>query len=313
MITNPSQAAKIINDGGVIAIPTETVYGLAADAFNLQAVLKTFEIKGRAADNPLIIHICNMNQLNRIAVNIPNLAFTLANTFWPGPLTLILNKQSIVPDIVTGGLSTVAVRMPDHPLTLEMIRLSGPVTAPSANRSGSPSPTRAEHVKNDFGNSVLILDGGISRIGLESTVLDLTGNKPMILRPGAITAEIMKNKTGIHVLESNKSDTDSQSKSPGTQYTHYKPIAKVDWLTSKPDKFESDSYYLIHSDIDFQAGPNIFNYNGDFESMAKDLYDHFRTADHLSYSQIKIESLPNSIHSPLIPALLDRISKAIGS
>lgn len=313
MITLPSKAAEIILKGEIVAVPTETVYGLAADVFNIQAVQNTFNAKGRPADNPLIVHISNMDQLKKIAINLPHNAFALALAFWPGPLTLVLHKHKNVPDIVTGGLSTVAVRMPDHPLTLEMIQLSGPVTAPSANRSGSPSPTRAEHVKKDYNNSLPILDGGISRIGIESTVLDLTVEHPLILRPGAITAEIIKDKTGIIVTDFEKSYSESRTKSPGMRYTHYKPEASVEWLNSESKKNDPDSYYILHSDLTNQSAPNYFHYNGDFESMARDLYDHFRTADHLSYRNIKIEPLPDLNINPLLPALMDRISKAIGS
>lgn len=313
MITNPSDAAEIIRNGNLVAIPTETVYGLAADAFNIQAVLKTFEKKGRPADNPLIIHINNLDQLERIAINIPKSAFLLAEAFWPGPLTLILNKHIDVPDIVTAGLSTVAARIPDHPLTLEMIRLSGPVTAPSANRSGSPSPTKTDHIKNDYLDSVPILNGGNCRIGIESTVLDLTGEKPVILRPGAITADMILTKTGIHVSDLRLTDSVSLKKSPGTRYTHYKPIAQVEWFESGSNQIETDSYYLFHTNSITQPYPNIFHYKGDFESMARDLYDHFRTADHLGFTNIKIEPLPDSLQNPIIPALKDRISKAIGS
>lgn len=312
MITRPSKAAEIIRNGEIVAIPTETVYGLAADAFNIQAVLKTFEAKGRPADNPLIIHISSMDQLEIVAINPPEIVFRLAKTFWPGPLTLVLQKHNNVPDIVTGGLPTVAVRMPDHPLALEMIRLSGPVTAPSANRSGTPSPTRAEHVQNDYQNLIPVLDGGISRIGIESTVLDLTGENPVILRPGAITPEIIKDKTGILVSVLDNTDIENRMKSPGTRYTHYKPVATVEWLKTGSEKIDPDAYYIFHSDVTIQSAPNTFHYRGDFESMARDLYDHFRTADHLSYSHIKIEPLPDLNISPILPALTDRISKAVG-
>ena len=311
MITLPSKAAEIIRNGEIVAIPTETVYGLAADAFNFQAVMKTFQKKGRPADNPLIVHISNMDQLKSIVINPPKNTFTLAKAFWPGPLTLILQKHANVPDIVTGGLTTVAVRMPDHPLTLEMIDLSGPVTAPSANRSGRPSPTRAEHVKIDYMNSVPVMDGGISRIGVESTVLDLTTDKPVILRPGAITAKMIQEKTGISVSVPGKIKLENQGKSPGTRYTHYKPDATVEWFNKELDKLNSDSYYIFHTDLSLQTAPNALHYRGDFESMARNLYDHFRTADHLSYTNIVIEPLPVSHNSPLIPALLDRISKAM--
>lgn len=314
MIKLPSKAAELIRKGEIVAIPTETVYGLAADAFNIQAVLNTFKAKGRPADNPLIVHISNMEQLKSVTINPPQYTFILAKAFWPGPLTLVLQKHKNVPDIVTGGLSTVAVRMPDHPLTLEMIERSGPITAPSANRSGSPSPTRAEHVKNDYPKSLPILDGGISRIGIESTVLDLTGgDHPVILRPGAITAELIKEKTGIIVSTIEKFDFQNSTKSPGMRYTHYKPAANVEWLGSESKKIDSNSYYIFHSDLAHQKGSNTFHYNGDFESLARDLYDHFRTADHLSYPNIKIEPLPDLSFDPLLPALMDRISKAIGS
>lgn len=313
MITLPSKAAEMIRNGEIVAIPTETVYGLAADAFNVQAVLKTFKAKGRPADNPLIIHISNIDQLQNIAVNLPKSAFILANVFWPGPLTLVLQKHDNVPDIVTGGLPTVAVRMPDHPLTLEMIQLSGPVTAPSANRSGSPSPTRADHIINDYQSSVPVLDGGISRIGIESTVLDLTSDCPVILRPGAVTAELIKIKTGIVVSFLKNSDIKKQAKSPGTRYTHYKPVATVEWFKTESEIIKDDSYYIFHSDFVVQPAPNTFHYRGDFESLARDLYDHFRTADHLSYTHIKIEPLPDLSKNPLLPALMDRISKAVGS
>lgn len=313
MITSPSDAAEIIRSGNLVAIPTETVYGLAADAFNIQAVLKTFEKKGRPVDNPLIIHINSVDQLNRIAVSIPENAFVIADAFWPGPLTLVLNKQKNVPDIVTAGTSTVAVRMPDHPLTLEMIRLSGPVTAPSANRSGRPSPTKAEHVKNDYQDSVPILNGGNCRIGIESTVLDLTDEKPVILRPGAISADMIQSKTGINISRLQTNDLKILEKSPGTRYTHYKPKAQVEWLDHNSDLVEPNSYYLIHTNSEYQPLPNVFHYRGDFKSMARDLYDHFRTADHLGYLSIKVEPFPDTCQDPLIPALLDRISKAIGS
>jgi L-threonylcarbamoyladenylate synthase len=169
------KAVELIRAGDVVAIPTETVYGLAADAFNISAVKKTFEVKGRPPDNPLIVHISRTEQLDEIADEIPEDAFKLAETFWPGPLTLVLKKKPIVPDIVTGGLNTVAVRMPDHPLTRKLIEQTGPLTAPSANRSGRPSPTRPEHIREDFGSTVHILEGGSAKLGLESTVLDMSG------------------------------------------------------------------------------------------------------------------------------------------
>lgn len=312
MIISLKQAVELIKSGGVAAIPTETVYGLAADAFQIKAVKETFSLKGRPADNPLIVHISQTGHVEELAQNIPNDAFALLKTFWPGPLTLVLNKKNIVPDIVTGGLDTVAVRMPDHPVTRSLIDQTGPLTAPSANKSGSPSPTRASHILDDYNKTVAVLDGGPCKIGLESTVLDLTGTEPSILRPGYITAEMILNKTGIHVSQQEGISLQNR-KSPGTRFTHYKPKASVSWLNEIPQNFSSRSYYLLHTRKTEKAGQNIHSYEGNFNAFARDLYDHFRTADHLSYSQILIETLPDEAGHPLIFALKDRINRAIGA
>lgn len=311
MMINLITAVKAIQAGDVVAIPTETVYGLAADAFNLTAVEKTFELKGRPSDNPLIVHICSSDQLELLADQVPQIAYRLADSFWPGPLTLVLNKLPRVPDVVTGGLKTVAVRMPDHPLALELIKQTGPLTAPSGNKSGKPSPTKASHLIDDYGGKLPILDGGTCTIGLESTVLDLTQKTPKILRPGAIDAADIFQKTGIQVDEHATKPHD-QIKSPGTRYSHYKPNAKVEWIETIPASFNSDCYYILHSTTPTVSGPNIIHYHGNFEKLAQNLYDHFRTADHHSYQNIRIEILPSSQNSYLIDALFDRISKAIG-
>ncbi|HAJ69695.1 MAG: L-threonylcarbamoyladenylate synthase [Alkalibacterium gilvum] len=226
------QASKYLKNGEVVAFPTETVYGLGADATNEKAVKKIFQAKGRPSDNPLIIHISSVEQLEQYVESVPDIAKTVISHFWPGPCTLILNKKGPIATSVTGGLDTIAVRMPDHPIALKLIEKSGvPLAAPSANTSGKPSPTDASHVKKDLDGKIrAILDGGRTGIGLESTVLDLTDpHKPTILRPGGVTFEELEDILGT-VFESNPTLKDSSApKSPGMKYKHYSPVKPV-WI-----------------------------------------------------------------------------------
>lgn len=312
MIVSLHEAVNLIRAGRIVAIPTETVYGLAADAKNLSAIHKTFETKGRPPDNPFIVHISDIEQADGLAREIPEEFYSLAKTFWPGPLTLILHKKATVPDVVTGGLDTVAIRMPNHPLALKLIRQTGPLTAPSANPSGKPSPTRAVHVLYDYENAVPVLDGGPTRIGLESTVLNLTSPEPEILRPGAVTASMIEKVIDKKVHIVSVSDTASRAKSPGTRYTHYKPNAEIVLLDSVPSQFDPEGYYILHSASAEINAINVHSYPGDFSGLATDLYDHFRTADHLGYPKIYIESIPDADKHPLIQALNNRIRKAAG-
>ena len=223
------QAAEIIKQGGIVAFPTETVYGLGADAWNSSAISKIYKIKGRPADNPLIVHLHEKKQIHDFCSNIPEHAHTLMDTFWPGPLTLVLKKRQEVLDAVTAGLDTVALRIPDHSIALDLIRRTGPLVAPSANRSGKPSPTKAEHILSDFGNACEVLDGNTTKIGLESTVIDLSEKEPIILRPGMIGREEISTLLGVSVKESSPNPIHSP-KSPGQKYSHYTPDAKVRWL-----------------------------------------------------------------------------------
>ena len=220
------KAAEIIKSGGVVAFPTETVYGLGANAYDEQAVKKIFELKGRPQDNPLIVHISKKQDVYIVAREVPEKAKVLIREFWPGPLTLVLPKNPSIPDIVTAGLDTVAVRMPDHPIALKLIRLSGvPIAAPSANISGKPSATQPEHIKKYFGEKVFLIEGKV-KIGIESTVLDLTEDVPKILRPGAITKEMIERKIGkVELVEYKKADF--IPKSPGLKYRHYTPDAEL--------------------------------------------------------------------------------------
>ena len=184
-------AAGILKKGGTVAFPTETVYGLGANALNEKAVEKIFKAKGRPADNPLIVHVSDISEVDNLVKNIPDTAYALMEEFWPGPLTVIMEKASQVPDIVTAGLDTVAIRVPSNKIALELIRMSDvPVAAPSANTSSRPSPTKASHVIDDlFGRVDVIIDGGSTEVGIESTVIDMTSEIPVILRPGGVTYE----------------------------------------------------------------------------------------------------------------------------
>lgn len=225
------KAAKVLQNGGTVAFPTETVYGLGANALSSTAVEGIFNAKGRPKDNPLIVHISDISQIDNLVENIPLKAFELMKRFWPGPLTIIFNKRENVPSIVTGGLSTVAIRMPDHKIALELIEASGlPIAAPSANASGKPSPTHVNHVIEDMNGKVnMIIDGGVTGIGVESTVLDVSGDIPIILRPGGVTKEdlleIFPKVEYDLAIESN--DGTMVPKSPGQKYRHYSPNAKM--------------------------------------------------------------------------------------
>lgn len=233
-------ACRILQQGGLVAFPTETVYGLGANGLKEEAARKIYEAKGRPSDNPLILHIADMNMLVDIVKDIPPKASMLADAFWPGPLTMIFHKADCVPKGTTGGLPTVAVRMPDHPLALLLIRKSGfAVAAPSANRSGRPSPTRAEHVKEDLDGRIdMILDGGSVDIGIESTIVDMTCDLPMILRPGFITKQMIEEVIGEvridrAILE--KPDRNIVPKAPGMKYRHYAPKAQMCIYEGSPE------------------------------------------------------------------------------
>lgn len=222
-----AEAGRVICAGGLVAFPTETVYGLGGDALNAASSGRIYAAKGRPSDNPLIVHIADMDGLEKITAQVPEIALRLAERFWPGPLTMIFKKADCVPYATTGGLDTVAVRMPSNKIARELIRTSGRyIAAPSANLSGRPSPTDAKHVIQDlYGRVDMILDGGESDIGLESTIIDLSGERPVILRPGYITEEMLGEL--IAGIETDKGILDMNSdiapKAPGMKYRHYAP------------------------------------------------------------------------------------------
>ncbi len=227
-----AQAANIIKAGNLVAIPTETVYGLGANGLDPTAVAKIFEAKGRPQDNPLILHIAEASHMESICHSIPESAYRLAEAFWPGPLTIVLPARDTVPKCTTAGLPTVAVRCPDCAVTRKIIALSGvPIAAPSANLSGKPSTTTAEHVYHDHkGNIPLIVDGGPCRVGVESTIVDLTEERPRLLRPGGITPEALISILGDLVVDkavTAQIDKDAVVKAPGMKYRHYAPQCQV--------------------------------------------------------------------------------------
>ncbi len=231
-------AARILREGGLVAFPTETVYGLGADALNGKAVARVFAAKGRPVDNPMIVHIHDTCQLESLAVNIPPQAYLLAQRFWPGPLTLVLESSRVVPPETTGGLDTVALRLPQHPVALELLRVAAvPVAGPSANLSGRPSPTSARHVLDDMAGRIeAVLDGGPCPMGVESTVLDIRGGEPLILRPGGVTREEIAELLGTECrLHSWDEGSAAQPPSPGLKYTHYSPRAPLYLVIGRPD------------------------------------------------------------------------------
>ena len=249
------KAANILKKGGLVAFPTETVYGLGANGLDAVACKKIYEAKGRPSDNPLILHIADFEDLNRIVAYVPEEAKVVMEKFWPGPITLVFPKAECVPKEITGGFDTVAVRFPSNEIARSIIRASGlPIAAPSANSSGKPSPTRASHVEFDLKGKIdMIVDGGATDVGLESTILDVSGKEPMILRPGAITHEMLEQvleKVLLDPAVMSKPDKDLKPKAPGMKYTHYSPKARVILVKGEMNKVIEKINLLIKEDID---------------------------------------------------------------
>lgn len=329
---NPDQlqeAGNLIAAGELVAFPTETVYGLGGDALHPDAAKKIYEAKGRPSDNPLIIHIAEVSDLERVAKVVPEQAKKLADAFWPGPLTMIVWKKEEVPYATTGGLETVAVRMPNHPVALELIRKSGKlIAAPSANTSGRPSPTEASHVMGDLeGRIAMVLDGGPVGIGIESTIIDLTEPTPMILRPGYITPEMLSEVLGEEVIIDPgiiAADDTTKPKAPGMKYKHYAPkadmvivdgekdavIQKINALTEEARKERKNVAVIATEETkdDYIADVVLsIGKREDEDSIAKHMYKILRDCDTLDVEIIYSESFK----TPRIgQAIMNRLLKA---
>lgn len=316
------QAAAILREGGIVAFPTETVYGLGARVFDPSAISRIYQIKGRPNDNPLIVHIADKNQLLLLASSIPEKADALIQQFWPGPLTLVLKKSETVPAMVSANLETVAIRMPNHPVALALLNaLNEPIAAPSANRSGRVSPTCAAHVRESLGNNIdFILDGGPCTVGLESTVLDLTSDPPTLLRPGAITMEAIEAVIGPIVLFQNSTQT---AASPGINHSHYQPACSVVLVDQYAlhialgDHLRSEKRLGM---ISFQNGQralrgqemdrSLFAYTRvmtDLSDYARNLFAAFHEAEEANVEILLVEKV---IKTGLGLAIMDRLERA---
>ena len=295
-------AAAIIKTGGLVAIPTETVYGLGANGMDEQAVLKIFKAKGRPQDNPLILHIAGPEQIEEFAHHIPQSAYDLAEKFWPGPLTIILPAKDSIPKRTTGGLSTVGLRCPDCEITRQIIRLAGvPVAAPSANISGKPSTTTAEHVRHDHDGRIdMIVDGGPCRVGVESTIVDLTEQRPRLLRPGGIGPEELMEVLGDLVVDkavTSQIDKDEVVKAPGMKYKHYAPQSEVVIVGGSREKAatyirahfeEGDRVLCFEEELPLYQGCNPLSYGqeADVGSLSAGLFAALRELDDPSIHQV---------------------------
>lgn len=325
-------AACCLREGKLVAFPTETVYGLGANAFDATASARIYEAKGRPSDNPLIVHIAEVGALEELAAKVPEAAYRLAAAFWPGPLTIILKKSEKVPKTTTGGLDTVAIRMPSHPVAAALIRRSGVyVAAPSANASGRPSTTKAEHVIEDLDGKIdVIIDGGASEIGLESTIVDLTGDVPLILRPGYISAEQLAEVLGEvrfdeAVLKRSASEN-IVARAPGMKYRHYAPKAPLYIVEGKSEEviryINAESVknaaegritgiLATEETKKYYTGGMVFcvGERANAESIAAGLFDTLRSFDETGVSVIYSESFADN---PLGTAIMNRLLKAAG-
>ena len=284
-----AEAAGIIQQGGLVAFPTETVYGLGADALNAEAVAKVYEAKGRPSDNPMIVHIARASDIGQLTPMLSEDIVNLIDNFWPGPLTMVLKKKAGVPDRTTGGLDTVAVRMPDSEAALELIREADcPIAAPSANISGRPSPTRAGDVIADMNGRIdAVIQGDDCRVGIESTVLDMTGDTPVILRPGIITAEdieaVLKKEVKYDealLKDKQGEDGDIRPKAPGMKYKHYAPKADMVVIEGQRDKVKAEIERLkgLNERLGSKVGVILFEEKA-FVEAAHDFFAKLRDLD----------------------------------
>lgn len=322
------QASYVLQNKGLVAFPTETVYGLGGDALEPDAAAKIYAAKGRPSDNPLIVHIADTKAVYELATDVPDKAKLLMEAFWPGPLTIILPKKEIVPDGTTGGLDTVAIRMPSHPVALNLIRESGLyIAAPSANTSGRPSPTLASHVMEDMNGRIeMILDGGAVGIGIESTIVDLTGDVPVILRPGFITKSMLEEIVGEVTIDPAliEPDPNLRPKAPGMKYTHYAPkgeltIVEGDKVVSKINELVLEKANAGYKVAVITTSENADKYDcenvliagerAQGETIAARLYQVLRQCDELNVDYIFSEAFNDG---ELGGAIMNRLLKAAG-
>ncbi|MBD1383460.1 L-threonylcarbamoyladenylate synthase [Metabacillus arenae] len=319
-----TQAANLLKQNEVVAFPTETVYGLGANALSDEAVGKIYQAKGRPSDNPLIVHISSLEQLKELSKDIPLYAQKLMNVFWPGPITFVFFKKGRLSNKVTAGLETVAVRMPDHPLALELIKQSNlPLAAPSANLSGKPSPTAADHVFEDLQGKIAgIVDGGRTGVGVESTVLDCTGEVPIILRPGGITKEQIEEVVGAVEADQALINEAFTPKSPGMKYAHYSPEAPLTIIEGDTIFFQKlidearlngkrvgvltteEQKHFYKADLIIACGSR-----SQLDTVAQQLYDALRKFNEQQLDCIYSESFPSE---GMGQAVMNRLLKAAG-
>ena len=297
-----SKAAGLLREGYLVAFPTETVYGLGADAQNEEAVKKLYEAKGRPVKHPVIVHLPSFENISEWCLDIPKEAWTLANAFWPGPLTLVLRRSEKAKDFITGGQDTVAIRVPSHPIALALLKeFGGGIVAPSANRFGKLSPTRAEHVANDFSEAIaLVLDGGPCQVGIESTIVNLSGGKPEILRPGMITAEQIAQQLGVPGLDLAPSAKPTVHV-PGDLPTHYAPETPL-YVVAQEDlhNLVKSSAGLKFAVLAFDDQPEILSAyrwlkaSNNPKRYAEALYATLRSLDQAGADRILIEAVPTA-------------------
>ncbi len=305
------KAAQMIQEGGLVAFPTETVYGLGADALNPMAVARIFEVKHRPQFDPLIVHVADLRQAEILVKELPSKAVKLAEAFWPGPLTLVLEKSSLIPDLVTSSLPTVALRVPDHPMALELIRESGrPIAAPSANLFGGVSPTTAKHVRQSLGDNVdMILDGGPCKVGVESTILSFISGVPVILRPGGISLEELQTLLGPVTLGGDG----PIPLAPGQLPSHYSPSTPLKYLKELND-IPSGRWGLLTLKPHAQAGSfqtaEVLSADGNLREAAANLFSTLRKLDGMGLDGILALSVPEE---GLGRAINDRLKRAGGS
>lgn len=324
------EAGQVIRDGGLVAFPTETVYGLGGDALSPDSSRKIYAAKGRPSDNPLIVHICRVEDMEKIVRSVPKQAYVLAQHFWPGPLTMIMQKSDIVPKETTGGLDTVAVRLPDHEVALAFIREAGGfVAAPSANVSGRPSPTLAKYVYEDMNGKIeMLLDGGQVGIGVESTIIDLTEEIPVILRPGHVTAEMLSEVLGEVCLDPTMLDVSASQapKAPGMKYRHYAPKGELTIVTGNQEAVNATIQRFLERDaaqgkktgvIVSREEKNLYKADsvkvtGDREDMAAVARNLFRILREFDDEQIECMYVQAFGKEGIGQAVMNRMLKAAG-